>query len=655
MQERVRREADAQRSDHGSQRITSRGPEAAARAPRTIVQRRLAVGAVNDPAEAEADRMAAEVLRRLSTPGPAASAPGAEHGPDASPAAPAGRVRRSATGGVGAEGGEVDPHTAQRIQASRGAGQPLDHRTRASMESGFGADFSRVRLHTDRSADVLSRQLNATAFTTGADIYFRSGAYSPATSGGRELLAHELAHTVQQGAASVHRSPDPGIIHRAFTVEGTSWGDAKSISASGGASLTGVFFLKDKAGTTLVVKPAVGAARNQLAGEIMDAAGAHGVSQRAILLDSPEGKRLLKVMHKLASKYRRENKTAKGQNPIKKKIESQLESGDFDSVMVMAGYDNLSNMEDLAQSDDFQQVFALMVRNGFFNGLGRTHAADMMMGNEDRLERMNDKNIFVNIWSGQSVGLDLDLNATSFTQATGDLTGGNTKQHKYGDKAPSLAGHEYKDFVNFSIDGISAQRKVQRDDGSIGTSGMGMRGGGMATSDFTKGADPAKAAAVFDDFRQRMIDRADDANKGNRAMLENFDWTGPKAQFLAGVRDGMAALVAKTGDLADRADDLSATFGADDFLDPRVFRIRAMYSQLLGFGVQEPIIRDVLEMYAEHLVSGGDDHDFMHWVRTYFLQQIGKKGPPPKAPDMPELPKAPKPRLKARPRGRVKV
>jgi len=71
------------------------------------------------------------------------------------------------------------------------------------MESAFGTDFSGVRVHTDAEADALNQAVNAVAFTTGQDVFFRQGAYNPSHSSGRELLAHELTHVVQQGGGPV--------------------------------------------------------------------------------------------------------------------------------------------------------------------------------------------------------------------------------------------------------------------------------------------------------------------------------------------------------------------------------------------------------------------------------------------------------------------
>jgi hypothetical protein len=73
------------------------------------------------------------------------------------------------------------------------------------MESAFQADFSNVRVHHDAQADMLNRAVNARAFTTGQDIFFQQGAYSPGTSGGKELLAHELTHVIQQRGDGIRR------------------------------------------------------------------------------------------------------------------------------------------------------------------------------------------------------------------------------------------------------------------------------------------------------------------------------------------------------------------------------------------------------------------------------------------------------------------
>ncbi len=96
--------------------------------------------------------------------------------------------------------GEVDiaPEVEAGIEQARGSGQSLDLTAQRQMESAFGTDFGSVRVHTDSGANALNHALNARAFTTGQDIFFRQGEYNPASSSGKELLAHELTHVVQQ-------------------------------------------------------------------------------------------------------------------------------------------------------------------------------------------------------------------------------------------------------------------------------------------------------------------------------------------------------------------------------------------------------------------------------------------------------------------------
>ena len=87
---------------------------------------------------------------------------------------------------------------ADRIRQTKGSGNPLPDRTRAEMESHFGKDFSMVRIHTDADAIAMNRQLKSQAFAQGKDVYFNQGKFDPQSKEGKHLLAHELAHIVQQ-------------------------------------------------------------------------------------------------------------------------------------------------------------------------------------------------------------------------------------------------------------------------------------------------------------------------------------------------------------------------------------------------------------------------------------------------------------------------
>jgi len=129
--------------------------------------------------------------------------------------------RKCACGGTPGRGGECEECgkrlTLQRRAASQAErteappivhealhspGQPLDPPTREFMESRFGHDFSRVRVHRDAEAAESAWRVNALAYTVGHNVVFGMGQYAPHTPAGRRLLAHELAHVIQQGAGA---------------------------------------------------------------------------------------------------------------------------------------------------------------------------------------------------------------------------------------------------------------------------------------------------------------------------------------------------------------------------------------------------------------------------------------------------------------------
>ena len=143
------------------------------------LQRKLAIGASNDPLEQEADRVAGQVM----------AAPA--HSP-VSVAPP--RIQRFS----GSSNGQIDEAPASVDQALASLGRPLEPTLRQDMEQRFGHDFSRVRVHSDVAAEQSAQDVNAQAYTVGRDLVFAGGQYEPDTAGGRRLLAHELAHVVQQ-------------------------------------------------------------------------------------------------------------------------------------------------------------------------------------------------------------------------------------------------------------------------------------------------------------------------------------------------------------------------------------------------------------------------------------------------------------------------
>lgn len=170
---------------------------AEARLDRLAVRARLPMSQPGDAVEREADALADQVMRTPAGDGitpPAADmqetlARQARMDDDETMAAPT--VPAEALSGLG-------------------AGQPLAAETRAWFEPRFGRDLGHVRIHDDAAADRAAQAASARAFAHGSDIVFASGEYQPDTSAGRHLLAHELAHVLQQdaGAVALMRTPN---------------------------------------------------------------------------------------------------------------------------------------------------------------------------------------------------------------------------------------------------------------------------------------------------------------------------------------------------------------------------------------------------------------------------------------------------------------
>lgn len=211
------------------------------------IQPKLVVGAVGDKYEQEADRAAEQVVRlRAAYVGQAAPSavpwpstvqrqalvsPSPEDGtvvprdetdagravePDSEQAA-AVQPLRARDRGDGGRRGAPPSGWEWRLASTLSAGRPLPDDARHELERGFGADFEGVRVHSDPEAARLSAAIGARAFTHRAHIYFGDGEYAPGADVGRRVLAHELAHVIQQGAAErgeprppVSEAPGPG-------------------------------------------------------------------------------------------------------------------------------------------------------------------------------------------------------------------------------------------------------------------------------------------------------------------------------------------------------------------------------------------------------------------------------------------------------------
>jgi len=164
----------------------------------SVIQPKLTIGEPGDKYEQEADRVAAEVVQRINTP--ESVSPKQQETvqrvdiPDEDELMMKPLVHRKEE----IDGGDASTELESSINSAKGGGQSLDANLQRSIGEAMGADFSRVRVHTDTRADALNKSIQAKAFTTGQDIFFRQGAYQPGNSGGQELIAHELTHVVQQ-------------------------------------------------------------------------------------------------------------------------------------------------------------------------------------------------------------------------------------------------------------------------------------------------------------------------------------------------------------------------------------------------------------------------------------------------------------------------
>jgi len=115
--------------------------------------------------------------------------------------------------GGGQDAYTLDERTAGRIKQERGGGQPMEDGVQGEMSQAMGRDLGDVRVHEDAEADRLSRQVDARAFTVGKDVFFRRGEYTPHSSEGKELLAHELTHVVDQSEGRVEDSGSGTTVH----------------------------------------------------------------------------------------------------------------------------------------------------------------------------------------------------------------------------------------------------------------------------------------------------------------------------------------------------------------------------------------------------------------------------------------------------------
>lgn len=147
------------------------------------IQAKLAVNTPGDSHEQEADRIADQVVAAPANIGPRSRPP---------------PIQRN----TWQQSGQIDAEPVSVDRALAGSGRPLEPALRQDMEHRFGHDFSQVRVHTGAEAEQSAREVNANAYTLGQDIVFGAGRFAPGVDDGQRLIAHELAHVVQQSSGA---------------------------------------------------------------------------------------------------------------------------------------------------------------------------------------------------------------------------------------------------------------------------------------------------------------------------------------------------------------------------------------------------------------------------------------------------------------------
>lgn len=181
--------------------------------PLSLIKPKLKIGAANDKCEQEADRVAEQVLRMPAGQGiySRSQISGLSPGNSIQRLCAGSLVKLDVDSAVQTKTSPdhtpaVTPNVASGIQSLKGGGQPLPQSTRRYFEPRFGHDFSQVRIHVDNRAANLAKSINARAFTLSQNVVFGDGQYQPHSKEGQRLMAHELAHTIQQGTSSPNTS-----------------------------------------------------------------------------------------------------------------------------------------------------------------------------------------------------------------------------------------------------------------------------------------------------------------------------------------------------------------------------------------------------------------------------------------------------------------
>lgn len=336
----------------------------------------LRVGAVNDPAEADADRLAQQALsvaQEYGGGGPAS-------GPALTSSAGIHRLASSPLAG------ELDIEASTLRRAGSG-GAALDGGVRERLETGFGRDLSDVRVHTGAAAADLAADIGARAFTHGSDIYFGKGEYQPSSPAGTEVLAHEVAHTVQ-ASDGVHRYPDTAM------TAPVAWSQqTESVFRPGGGVSGGVYIMKTNVRTDTVQK----AVAKPIFGQTL--AGEESGEQLVV------GDRILGALLGLKTPTSRIVKKGTAEfadlvqvcAPHQPPVDPNAEGADLwkplaeaEAFVVMSEVPNAKSVQGLVDDaandmDGARDLVRTIFNADFLRDLGKLMIGDILIGNPDRL------------------------------------------------------------------------------------------------------------------------------------------------------------------------------------------------------------------------------------------------------------------------------
>ena len=350
----------------------------------------IRVGRVDDPAEAEADRLADAALRVA-----------ADH--SSAVRRTTDTVRRSAE----PAGGDNLSLDRSALGAAASEGRALDNGVRSQMESGFGRSLGDVRVHVGPRSAELSAGISARAFTHGTDVYFGAGEYRPGTPDGDHVIAHELAHTIQSDS-DVHRFPASSL------TSPVPWkAHVASVFRPGEGISGGVYILTSKDPNApikkVVVKPTFG--RNGLGlretpeqlvmGDraLASLFGLRSPVSRVVRKGGSEFADLAEICQPKMPAPERDHKGNPTGPTSLTEAEGFVVMGEVPNAASIGGLADKSATDSKAANDLYRTVFD----PSFLGDLGTLCVGDLLLGNMDRivLGAMNLGNVMVSMQNGR--------------------------------------------------------------------------------------------------------------------------------------------------------------------------------------------------------------------------------------------------------------